>query len=106
MKKRLYFAPEQRFLKKTCHLSVLTIVLSLFFITNINSQTDKNFYVSVFVAKQKVDEMDFYYRLFNLRKIDRAIFVKNNIGYGAIPDDYKTYNLPKFGVSVKYWLKV
>jgi len=48
-------------------------------------------------------DLDFYYRLFQIRKIDRALFEKNDSGYGALKNDYETYNLPKFGISLKYW---
>jgi len=47
-------------------------------------------------------ELNMYYRLYLLKHIDRAIFEKNQ-GYGGIDNDYETYNLPKFGISLKYW---
>ena len=48
-------------------------------------------------------EIDMYYRVFHFIKIDRALFSKKNTGYGALKNDYETYNLPKFGISLKYW---
>ena len=51
-------------------------------------------------------ELDFYYRIFQIKKIDRAIFYKYNTGYGAIENDFETYNPVKFGVSVKYWFNL
>ena len=51
-------------------------------------------------------ELDFYYRIFQIKKIDRAIFTKYNTGYGAIENDFETYNPVKLGVSVKYWFNL
>ncbi|HHH52807.1 MAG TPA: hypothetical protein ENK91_04055 [Bacteroidetes bacterium] len=51
-------------------------------------------------------DLDFYYRLFQLRKIDRALFKKSSGGYGGIKNDYEIYNPLKFGISVKYWLDI
>ena len=51
-------------------------------------------------------ELDFYYRIFQIKKIDRAIFTKYNTGYGAIENDFEIYNPVKFGVSVKYWFNL
>jgi len=66
-----------------------------------------SFELSPFLGYQyKMLELDIYYRLFNYKKIDRAVFKKGNTGYGAIKNDYETLNLMKLGISIKYWFNL
>ncbi len=51
-------------------------------------------------------EFDFYYRVFQIKKVDRAIIEKNNTGYGGIESGYETFNPLKFGISIKYWFDI